>query len=222
MKVYRLVLVVCIGLLAVSLAIAAAASAAPEFKPSTAQSFTGTSASGTLADSVNETITCTKDSSKGEITGVDTVGKVTVIFTGCTGKKGEGASCSVKSVGAANAGEIDTSSLKGELGTVAAAEATSEVGLDLEPEKQPFVNIEKATCTIGGAVEGSVAGEVTPTKVSQLTGKLVYLGSAGSQLIKKITVLSGSKSPALLAFGLVSSSEETTEEVTYTTAVEVT
>jgi hypothetical protein len=223
MKSYRLVVVICLGLLSVSLVTAAAAMAAPEFKPSTAQTFTGTSGSGKLTDSIGEEITCTSDSSSGEITGVDTVAKVLVTFKGCTGKKTSSEkACSVKSVGAAE-GEIKTSSLKGELGTVAKAEATSEVGLDLEPEKQPFVSIEKATCTLGGAVEGSIAGEVTPVKKSQTTGELVFIQTAnGTQKVKKITVLSGAKSPSLLAFGLVSSSEETTEKLTFSKAVEVT
>jgi hypothetical protein len=224
MRRSRLVGLIFAAIMAMYLVAAVTASAEPEFNPGTAQSFTGTSGSGTLGDSLSETITCTKDSTKGEITGPRTVGNVVVTFTGCSGKKGSGGTpCTVKSVGGGT-GEIVTKTLKGELGLVATSEAASGVGLLLEPSASAvFVEIESAPCATGASVEGKVAGEATPIKgPSSKTGKLIFSGSAGVQKIKTITVLGKAEKPKLTAFGLVAASEETSEEITYTNAITVT
>ena len=169
-------------------------------------------------------VKCKKDKDTGEITGTGTVGKVVVTFEECTSTK-EAKECKTNSPGA-KAGEIVTKELKGELGTVAKAEAASEVGLLLEPASgTEFVTLEKNECIIETKVTGKVAGEVTPVKKLQTTGKLEFKtveGKGEKQSIKKITTEAGKKEePSLKAFGLTAT-EETSDENTFEEAVEVT
>lgn len=60
-----------------------------------------------------ETVTCTGETSKGEITGPKTVGNVVAIFTGCTEVVGNG--CQSKGQ---PAGTVATTALQGELGVI--------------------------------------------------------------------------------------------------------
>jgi hypothetical protein len=85
-----------------------------------------------------------------------------------------------------------------------------------------FVTLE-GTCLISkvSPVDGSVAGEVTPIGTSSTTGTLNFRGSKGKQRIKEINVLNTVVKPELKALGLLPSSEETTETITYTSNVEV-
>jgi hypothetical protein len=222
----RLLGLALIAVLAVSAVAVSAAFAEPEFKPSTKQSFTGTSGAGTLEDSLSETISCTSDESTGEITGALTAAGIVVTFHGCKGKKGSGGTaCTVKSTNTTSPGLIITSTLKGTLGLVPTSQAASGVGLLLQPESgSKFVEIEAAACASEAPVEGSIAGEVGTTKVLSKTGKLIFTGSAGTQNIKNITVKGKGETPALTAFfGAVKASQTTTEETKYgSVAVEVT
>ncbi len=58
----------------------------PEFNPFPTK-FTTKSGSGQLESSTGEKIECSADQGTGEITGEETVGKVVVVFTGCTARK---------------------------------------------------------------------------------------------------------------------------------------
>jgi len=180
-----------------AVAASVASAAAPEFKPSTKQAFTGASETFSMYNDVGEGFTCSKVTSTGEITGATTVGSLVLTFTGCEGMKGGGTTCKVKSVGA-NAGEIITKPLKGELGEVATSEATSGVGLLIEPASgEALTTIAKGECYNEGSIEGRIAAEVTPIKTLAKTGKLVFVGSSGSQKIKAITVKGVKEKPSL-------------------------
>jgi hypothetical protein len=213
--------VLAMGVVAVS-----AAQAEPEFKPSTKQTVTGVSGSGTLETSSGDKITCTTNKSTGEVSGTSTVSKVVVTYTGCKGKEGSGSECAVNSkTPKGGTEEIIIDTTKGTLGLVAKTEATSGVGILFKPESgSEFVDIE-GSCLISAPVDGDLAGEVTPAAngKSSKTGKIVFVGSAGKQTITKITVNGKSESPELDAFsGLVKSSLNDTENTTFgTVAVEV-
>jgi hypothetical protein len=225
MKLARLVSLALVTVFAIAAVGASAASAFPEFKvlPSV-KTFKGESGVGLLTAS-SEEVKCTTDGNTGEVTTMDSVGKVTVTFSGCkvTNKKG---TCTIKSTNTSTAGLIVTNSLRGLLGEVAASESTSKVGLLLEPESGvTFVTLEKtaAPCeSIETAVEGTLAGEVTPINASQTTGKVVFLAPSAKQRIKEITVLAGTKKPKLTAFGIATATEETTETNTFGGNIEVT
>jgi hypothetical protein len=166
-------------------------------------------------------VDCASSVSTGEVTGAKSVGSLVVIFSGC--HSNEGAGCSVKG-GGGGTGNIITNTLDGELGTVSAKEAASEVGLLLLPTSgKTFVTLE-GSCLISSpsAVEGSVAGEVTPLYEESKTGKLIFTGTKGKQDIKDINILGKVVEPALKALGLLASSEDTSGEVTYESAIEVT
>ncbi len=177
--------------------------------------FTDASGEGILS-AAGIVVTCTADSSTGEINGAKTVGNVFVSFTGCTAKNGE-TECSVHSTGQP-AGTIDTNELAGELGPVALAESKTEVGLDLEAVSGNFVTLE-GTCVPTTEVTGSVIGEVTPVEKLQKTGKLVYTTKTGKQKIQKFV---GGATDVLKAFGLVEVQETTKDTVTYEESIEVT
>lgn len=217
MKIARLVGLAFAAVLAVSALFAAAASAAPEFKPSTKNAFKTTSGTSVLEGSGN-TFTCSSDSSAGEITGAKTVGGVVVDFTGCKSTGSGGSNCTAKSKNTTVEGLIVTTTLKGELGTT--KEATSGVGLTLTPETTKiFTELAANTCTKETKVTGSIAGEATPVGSLTTTGKLVFTVSSGKQAIKHIT--GTITEPELVAY-TATATESTSDSVTYTKAVEVT
>jgi hypothetical protein len=173
--------------------------------------------------------TCTADTSKGEITGAKTTAGVTVTFTGCTAKEGTKASCpanSVKEKVKEPAGTIKTNGLKDVLGTVAAAEATSEVGDALKPEgEEGFVTLEapEAGCLAVKTtqVSGSVIGEVKPINVMQTTGELIFACKSGEPTVQKIQRFVGAEKDTLLGFGKAACFESK-DEITYEEPIEVT
>jgi hypothetical protein len=117
----------------------------------------------------------------------ESVEKVIVTFTKCKGKNSKTSkTCTVKSKGATGAEEVVTNSLKGELGHVASTEATSEVGLLLEPtEGSVFVTLEGSCLEpTTAAIEGGIIGEVTPL-TKGLKHKVVYALSGTAQKITK-------------------------------------
>jgi hypothetical protein len=221
MKLSRLAGLVFLVALAINLvAVTAASAAEPEFKPGTLNRFTGESGAGALEAAGTAAVTCTSDTSVGEITGPKTIGSVVVIFHGCSSTEKGG--CTVKSTHS-TPGLIVTNTLKGELGTT--KEAKSGVGLLLSPETgTEFVSLEGECLVASPApVNGTVAGEVTPVSNGETTdGKLVFIGNAGNQTIKAIASLGIVKKPELKALGLLKSSETTTELVLYSSVVEVT
>ena len=220
MKLYRLAILTCVAVLAVGLAMASVASAIPTFKPGTANKFTTESGAGTLATSGNNgSIACTSDSGTGEIVNANEAKGITVVFHGCVGTSSSGTTCKAMSKGQPE-GLIATNTLRGLLGET--SEDTSKAAELFEPESGKVFVTPLASCLVEAAVEGSVAGEATPTGVSSKDGKVVFLGGSGVQSIKKVTVKSGGVSPKLTSFGLIASSEATTELILFATAVEVT
>lgn len=182
-------------------------------------------------------VECKADTDKGELTSKESVTKVVVTFTGCEIEviiNKLPVKCAISSKGIANAKkEIVTVSLKGELGEVAPAEATTEVGLLLEPESgTEFVTLNATgePCnTIETKVTGQVAGEVTPLALAVKHNVVFALNTEGKQKIKKFErsfakhctggvncVEDGEVKPKLTAFGLeatfVSTDENTFEE----------
>src|ERR1700722_18006281 len=78
--------------LTLSLALASTALAEPEFKP-TGGTFTGSSTGNNVLTAGNNVITCTNNTTSGTISSAALAGGITVNFTGCKSKKGEGALC---------------------------------------------------------------------------------------------------------------------------------
>jgi hypothetical protein len=154
-----------------------------ELEEPTLKGFTSKEGVSTLAVST-ATVTCQKDTNVGKIDAgwKESVEKVVVTFSECKGKKGTEA-CPVKSTNTTVAEQIKTNSLKGELGET--TESSTNVGLLLEGESSNVFVTLAGTCLPagGGAVEGSVVGEVTPLTLG-LTDKTEFLVSAGVQKIK--------------------------------------
>jgi uncharacterized low-complexity protein len=200
----RTVALALVAALTLSAVAASAASAAPEFSK-TKVKFT-TSSGESVLKGTGLTITCKKDTGSGEIT---TKSKVTAIvtFEGC---KGEilGNKCP----------ETISSSLVGTLGSVAAAESATEVGLLFEAKEGAFAEFKCGSLNF--KVEGSVAGEVTPTKKPSKTGKVIFALNGTAQKIKKITVEGKEVKPSLKAFGLASTLQSN-EENTFAEEIEV-
>lgn len=223
MKISRLAGLVVGLVLAASLAVGSVASAAsdPQFLGTFPTKFTALSLAGILA-TANNNVKCTHDTLTGTILGPAKVSNVVVTFTGCTGKEGTKEECPAKSAGGTT-GSIVTKTLDGELGLVATGEAKSGAGLLLLPETgKVFVEIACAAFEpTETAIEGSVAGEVTPLDVSSTTGKVLLGGAGGVQSIKKITVLGTSIEPKLKAFGTLVASESTEESILFEHAIEV-
>jgi hypothetical protein len=220
MKIARLVGFALMAVMALSLAVASAAFAEPLFLPVGA-TFTGTSGEGKL-EAAENTIICTTDKSSGEITTPHLVGGVTVDFTGCKSSKVAGTECTVKSTNTSTEGLILTFTLHGVLGLILPKGTGTGVGLLLLPvANKKFVTIAKNACTEETTVSGNIAGEITPVGVHTTKGTLVFQGKAGVPSIKDFDPsLGGLVKPELEAFGH-EASEETTETITWSTAVEV-
>jgi hypothetical protein len=183
------------------------------------------------------TVTCKEDTNVGKLVGKESLEKVVVTFTGCKGKKGT-EECPVKSTNTTVAEQVKTNTLRGELGEVAATEATSKVGLLLEGEASNiFVTLEGACLPASpSAVEGSVVGEVTPLTLG-LTDKTEFLVSAGAQKVKTFersfaSFCTGaptarkceedfSFAPSLKAFGTLTATFESKDENTFEEPLEV-
>jgi hypothetical protein len=220
MKSARLLGIVFVALLVSSVVGTSVAAAYPEFKPN-AGKFTTTAGASKLVAGAN-TVTCTAESSGGEITAAATVGRVVVKFTGCKSTGSGGSNCTIKSAGGAE-GEVATNTLKGELGTVKASEATSGVGLVLKPTSgTEFAKLEKNSCTAAAAVTGSVAGEASPIGSKQTTGKLIFAPGTTGEKIKEVHLCGGTTDePELIAFS-VAASQETSASVAFASATEIT
>ena len=139
-----------------------------------------------------------------------------------------GKTCTIKSVGAPHEGLVETNTLNALLGSVKAAEASSGVGLLVEPTTGHVLTTlaESPACeTPETAIEGSIAGEYSPVSKLQTTAKLVFsptTAKGNKPKIKEIVVLSGTVKPKLTAFGALEAAEENTEELVYAENVEVT
>jgi hypothetical protein len=210
--------------IAVSLSGASVALAAAEFSPIPAnRGFETRSGISVLTGGGgSEKITCTASRSSGEITGATTVGKVLVVYTGCTSAGIGGQGCPVESYGAAKAGEISTKVLKGELGTAAAGEAPSERVLVIRPESgKKFAVVEGNRCTEEATVTGSIAGEVERVGISSVKNGLIFKVIGGKQAIRRVKVGSEELMPELIAFA-GAATESAGQEWEFRESVEIT
>ena len=105
----------------------------------------------------------------GEVAGETTLGNIAITFL-----KGSIYGCPAKG----KETEMLWKGVKGTLGYINAL--SREVGLLLEPAKQPF-----AECAFGGSIRGSVIGQITP--INTLTKKftLTFRQKEGEQNIRK-------------------------------------
>ena len=235
--IVRKTLVCLVAVFAMSALEASAASAiAPEFEKSggglpTLKGFKDTSGVQTLY-APGVTIICKKSNSAGKITGLKTVGEVTVTFEECKlWNTALTIECGVKSKSPLGSlGTIITNKLKGELGVTTIG---TKVGEALAPESgATFVEIEAvAPCSVFTGVtkvEGSVIGEVTPINTLQTTGKLIFRTEATKtkQQIKKcsggtVIILCNGESDVLSSFG-GTSALESEDTITFEEAIKVT
>ena len=203
MKATRLAGVAFAAILAVT-AIAAStamAAGAPEFLMLPEhKGFTSVAEGASVLHSATTAISCEHSFSNGEVTGMDTIGKVVVKYTGCVVTKGT-CTAKVNSL-TGKTGEIDWNPIKGLLGTVKTSEAASGVGVLFEPESgKRFFTFTANACLPEATTSGTVAGEVTPIHKLQSTLKIVLAGSGDSQNIKEIIVLGKTVNPEFEGFG---------------------
>jgi hypothetical protein len=196
----------------------------PEFVPvptGASAKFTGSGGTSALETSATDAIDCTSTTASGEIAGATKIGSVVVTFHNCSTKEGGG--CSVKSEGAPNSSLVVTNTLDGELGEVATSEAASGVGLLLLPTSgTKFTTLEGSCLPLSPSpVDGTIAAETSPVETLGSSGKLVFAGSKGTPDIKTILVLDHTVKPSLLALGLLSSSETSTDTLKFGEEIEV-
>jgi hypothetical protein len=195
----------------------------PRFKLlPTVKTLKGMGAPSTLtAAAAGIATSCEEAVDAGEVTGMSTIGKLVVTFTGCQVTKAEKETCTIRSVGAKKEGEIVTHTLMGELGTTKSAEAASEVALLLLPETtKTWETLESTKCSLESKVTGSLAAEILPISEKTAFGGLNFEVSSGKQNIKKITVSSGEKEPELIAF-TVTATEELEDGIEFNGEVEI-
>jgi hypothetical protein len=184
--------------------------------------FSLTSGPGTLETSTGEKIVCNSDLGHGNITGLQTF-LALIIFHGCQGFPSSGGTpCPAHSPGQP-AGLIHIH-INGELGTIKAGNGAGNIGAIIEPALGgAFVTIIGTCLAVEEtAVEGTAAGEVTPANSNQPTGKIIVFGSEGKSGITEIAVLHKIIKPVLKAFGLIESSEATTDENQFDGPIETT
>jgi hypothetical protein len=218
MKIARLAGLVVLGVLAMSLAATSIASATlPKFN-TTKVTFTGSQSGTSKLGASKNTISCTANTTSGEITQAMLVGGVVIHYTGCTSSGATKTGCAANSIGAAS-GLIETKTLEGILGEVLTSDAA---GLELLPVSgKTFVEIAANECTVETAVSGTVAGLISPTGKPQTTGKIILNAPSESQEITEIDTLAGASKPKLTAFS-ATAFDETSEAITFAKAVEVT
>jgi hypothetical protein len=232
MKVTRLFGLVLVAVFALSAAVASTASAIPKFKlPITNRGFTALSLTSVLrAITLTESnvVTCTHDQVIGTILNDDEV-DARVHFLNCSIKSSSGGPCQINSTNAPENSEglILTELLRGLLGLLHSP--AGGAGILFHPNTGVLFLTLAATgapCnTIETAVEGSVAGLLTPTGKLQNTANIIFsvngTGSTGKQEIQEILVLAGNIKPKLTSFGIATSTEESEDHVTFAEAVEV-
>jgi len=189
-------------------------------------SFTGTSGAGTL-ETVSEggsvrTVSCTADTSSGEVNSATTVKNVKVKFTGCTTTGPFGNAWTCTSSGAAS-GEVLTVALKGSLNYLKSG--SSEVGIVLSPESGS--SFASFTCrgvflSENLSVGGSVIGKLTPVNTLTSGFTLSFSQSAGHQSPETYLSSTCSATTAVLSttgsgaetFGPIQSGLSTSESLT--------
>ncbi len=154
------------------------------------------------------TITCQKDKGEGEISGASSVHTGDITYEECSGTV-SGSKCPAT---------ITAKELTGELGSVAASESATEVGLLFKPKEGTTLasfECEKTKVTL----VGTVAGEVELVSETSEEGNVTFTLSGSSMKIKKIYTAK-EESPSLELAG-EAASLESTEAVKLTTKVEV-
>jgi hypothetical protein len=222
MTIVRLASSTLVAIVAMGLAVASVASAAPEIKP-TGSAVTATGGTATLEAEGEKVVCASNVVSGGVVTSATLIGGITVHFLECTDKTASNVLCPAMSTGASLENLIITKTLHGVLGLILPKPASgSDVALVLLPvASASFVTI-LGTCFPTTNVAGSVAGLVNPVGVSTTKGTLTVSAPGGVQAIKDVDLSTGGLVlPKLTAFG-GNASEETTELVTYSVATEVT
>jgi hypothetical protein len=153
----------------------------PEFKPlPTKRKFTSTGGATDMTRSAGYyKMDCTASSSSGEITGARTLGKVTMVLTGCKGRYGT-VECAIQSEGAKE-GEIVTKLLSAELGTI----VPSGVGVMYKPETG------KNWFTLQGCLGESVVTGTMAQEVELFAKGLTHSFDWSSESLKEIKLDSG-------------------------------
>ncbi|HEX5851872.1 MAG TPA: hypothetical protein VFY36_02150 [Solirubrobacteraceae bacterium] len=213
---------------------ATAASAEPEFlhegKEVLNKGFVAKSkAAGATLVELGETkykIFCTSRMSTGKIKGKSEVDGVVVKFKGCRAKEaGEALECEVNSTNPLGAKEeVITKTLKGRIGLVVSAEATSERGLLLLPNVGTvYVTIKGSTECLPAEtseVKGSLMGEIKPVHTLKLKSELFYkTKEQKTQLIKKFI---GESATHELEIFEVKAPVEAADTIEYEESVEIT
>jgi hypothetical protein len=199
MKVIRLVGLAIVAVLAVSLAVAATASASPYlFRASNVENtFLGLSLPGTIKAGA-DTIACNHDIFAGAIASVHLAGPFDITFRQCVSAGSGGSGCPVNSPGAAP-GEILTKTLHALLGLVLPAIGLGLGGLLVLPTSgKQFVTLEGNSCTPETIVTGNVAGLLEDSQVGHLVLDNLVLFIPKD--ITKIDTLNGLVEPELIAF----------------------
>ncbi len=228
MKVARLVGVALIAVFALSAMIAATASATvPTFTlPITNRAFTAKSGTSVLrTPSEKDVVTCATSSAPGTIVNDNEV-STTITFSTCSLEEGANGPCTVKSVGASGS-SIVTNTLAGLL-----AESKNPAGghaaiLFVPTGSHVFTTFSPTSSpckTPTTAVEGSVAGLISPTGKKQTTGliSLAPVSAEGGQGVTEVQTATKTVKSKLTSFGAAVSTQEQSATVTYAEAVEVT
>lgn len=196
----------------------ASLAALPEFSPPFPNAFTSTSKAMTLQTVGKFRVSCTADTSNGEVTGPATA-LVTITFTGCA--TGEGASFGQCQNGVP--GEVSTRRLSGTLGYL--NRTHTAVGLDLSnPTGAPMARFSCGEDTLV-ETSGSLIGRVTPINKTIAPGEHVTLKFAqkeGHQAVKRL--LGGPRDVPLtkVLFGpLEESGLSCTELLTFSAPIEI-
>lgn len=166
--------------LAVSALTTASASATPiHFNPEVVK-FSTTSGTSVFTIGTVGTITCSSDTgTSGETAKEGGWSWVSMLFEKCNSR----ARCFTA---------LGFEALSGELGTVAASEAASEVGIMLKVN-----SVMECSPTEVLKIRGDVAGEFTSPFVATGNHNLVFKVASGAQKIKKIKLNSGTVEPKL-------------------------
>ena len=227
MRTARLAGLLLTTILAISLVSAQAASAGsgnPLFVPAAGQAATAISGVTTLREITGQIIVCQKDSATGTVTSSLLLGKVFWHFLECTAKEKEGATttCTIHSLGAPEEGLIITTELHGILGLILPSLQTGILFLPTNNSTWTELAESKngaTKCTSESKVTGTLAGLVTPVRVSQTTGLITF----PKEPIKTIDLTHGigSRKPELNIFTGQATLEQD-EKITYGVATEVT
>jgi hypothetical protein len=174
----------------------------------------------TLGVGTFESITCESGSDGGEITSMDSIGKIVISLSGCKAHNEKSETCTIKSLGA-GAGEIVTKTLRGLLGTAKASETVSLVAALIEPEVTKVIaGLAETPCSVESSLEGSVAAEINPVKALVLDTEFAFELLTGKQAIKQVSVLTGTRTPKLVAYG-ESATEQAIDEIEFEGEVEI-